>query len=407
MMMMLRQVRWGYTMTDTVNVPMARNLITRGFLDTDAHYLMFIDQDMVFQPQHAQELIEAIQDRPDAGCIAGFYVKRDGSQVPLCAWLDKERPWLIEANDKILDRLEAGRGTCVEADVLPTGFMIIRREAIESVKEPWFHILYPTMADGEVSPDMWSSDTVFCHKLREAGWKTYCHLGIEVGHIGDFIYHPQHFWSSLSSMRSIHQRDTIKQQAAEQFGVNSEGYWSTVWKAEADLGIERDYEVLHKHILAQIPENSSVLDIGCGVGQLMSRAREVRGCRVTGLDLSRRAVEICKEHGLEAEQFDILNDQLPPAYHHAFDVVVATEVVEHFEDETKLLKLAHAALKPGGTFVLSCPADCSGPSQEPEHVRTISDTEVLEWFSHYDDVGLAKVNHYWMVLGKKKEKVHA
>ena len=44
-----------------------------------------------------------------------------------------------------------------------------------------------------------------------------------------------------------------------------------------------------------IPEGSSVLDIACGTGQLCFELREIKHCRVVGIDLSLRMLEFARK----------------------------------------------------------------------------------------------------------------
>ena len=47
-------------------------------------------------------------------------------------------------------------------------------------------------------------------------------------------------------------------------------------------------------ILSLIPEDSVVLDVGCGTGELAFLLREIKGCQVVGVDLSLRMIEFAK-----------------------------------------------------------------------------------------------------------------
>ena len=66
---------------------------------------------------------------------------------------------------------------------------------------------------------------------------------------------------------------------------------------------------LPKYFLKVLPEdkNISILDIGCGNGDILY-ALKMRGYNnLQGIDLDPYAVECCKGKGIACEQIDILN----------------------------------------------------------------------------------------------------
>ena len=96
----------------------------------------------------------------------------------------------------------------------------------------------------------------------------------------------------------------------------------------------------------------SLLDIGCGRGIAASFFKE-KGFQVKGLDVSSEAVRVTREKGIEAEVFDITNDNLAGDY----DVITCFEVLEHLVDPLKALEKIRGALKANGEMVISLPND--------------------------------------------------
>ena len=74
---------------------------------------------------------------------------------------------------------------------------------------------------------------------------------------------------------------------------------------------------------------STVVDVGCGTGLLMSALAE-RHVAVTGLEYSTAALTICRERGLNVRLFDIENDDPPELQ---ADLCVSTEVAEHLPEK--------------------------------------------------------------------------
>ncbi len=178
---------WAFGLVDGVNTPFARNDLVRQFLETDGEALVFIDQDMAFTPEQLDKLVSDLENNPEIGVVSGFYIKRDGTLSPLCGFLESGTTNLVpmEANiQKLLDH----RGELIECDLVPTGFMAIRREVLESLDHPYFNIYI------DEKGNHWSSDYNFCLKVKQTGFKVFCDLGLEIGHYGTFEWVPEHFY---------------------------------------------------------------------------------------------------------------------------------------------------------------------------------------------------------------------
>ncbi len=101
------------------------------------------------------------------------------------------------------------------------------------------------------------------------------------------------------------------------------------------------------------PPGSRYLEIGCGFGLGLDIARRTLGWEVTGLDPSPFAAAGRELLGLPIEPRYLLPDD-PMAEH--FDVVHASEVLEHVADPLAMLHTLRRALKVDGTLVLTTPA---------------------------------------------------
>ncbi len=70
-----------------------------------------------------------------------------------------------------------------------------------------------------------------------------------------------------------------------------------------------------------------LLDLGCGYGTLLERARE-RGVNATGITISPEQARHCLARGLDVRQLDYR--ELPATWAHQFDAVIANGSIEHF-----------------------------------------------------------------------------
>ncbi len=93
-----------------------------------------------------------------------------------------------------------------------------------------------------------------------------------------------------------------------------------------------DYDL----ILELIPPGASVLDLGCGRGELLSRLRTRGHGRLAGVELDERAVLACVERGLDAIQHD-LEKGLAPFGDGQFEVVVLSQTLQSIVDTEGIL----------------------------------------------------------------------
>jgi 2-polyprenyl-3-methyl-5-hydroxy-6-metoxy-1,4-benzoquinol methylase len=99
-----------------------------------------------------------------------------------------------------------------------------------------------------------------------------------------------------------------------------------------------------------------VLDAGCGWGVTIE-ALEKKGYRVTGLDVSRRALERLDRPGRQLIEADLARPFPHGATSRdAFDAVLALDVIEHLDDDRGALSQLVALVRPGGVLIVSVPA---------------------------------------------------
>lgn len=95
-----------------------------------------------------------------------------------------------------------------------------------------------------------------------------------------------------------------------------------------------------------------VLDTGCGAGTLL--AALVEGNRVTGVDVDKQALEVCRgRYGIKTVWADFATEL--PFEPGSFDVVVAGETAEHLPYPAMFLQEVRRVLIPGGLFLGSVP----------------------------------------------------
>lgn len=163
---------------------------------------------------------------------------------------------------------------------------------------------------------------------------------------------------------------------ARLFNLNSKDYWEKVWgKDIKNIPNWRHYPNKYNKIVSIVAPGSRVLDVGCGMGILMARLKDEKGCDVFGIDLSSTAINYIKSRGLPG-----LVAEIPPipALDNSYDVVIGTELIEHFPNPKIILDEILRVLHPSGMFVLSVPEN-QGPDINKEHLRSY-DAESLRKF---------------------------
>ena len=123
------------------------------------------------------------------------------------------------------------------------------------------------------------------------------------------------------------------------------GAWLKLFPETLDLA-ERDV----RHLPAPA-ENARLMDIGCGSGAFVKRARAM-GYQAEGLEFDQSAVNSALAAGLPVH-----NGALPDTGLEAdtYQVVTLSQVIEHVHDPLASFAEIHRILRPGGAFWLATP----------------------------------------------------
>jgi len=105
-------------------------------------------------------------------------------------------------------------------------------------------------------------------------------------------------------------------------------------------------------IIEMIGSNKMVLDVGCmdgAIGALIKKQNNI----VYGIDLSESAVSKALNKGIKAKVGDA--EKFIDFSANYFDVITASEIIEHVYDTDKFLCEIHRVLKPDGYLILTTP----------------------------------------------------
>lgn len=118
------------------------------------------------------------------------------------------------------------------------------------------------------------------------------------------------------------------------------------------------FKARRKYILdavAGADRNSRILDIGCSSGILLHELIQLgfKKENLFGVDISAQAIENCKASGLQ-------NTYVMDAQHitldEQFDIIIASDCLEHLKEDETALKNWRQLLKPQGTAYIFVPA---------------------------------------------------
>ena len=118
--------------------------------------------------------------------------------------------------------------------------------------------------------------------------------------------------------------------------------------------------ISHKNLETKFLEGIECIDIGCGGGILSERLSRL-GARVTGIDASESSINVAKEHSfksrLEIDYKCLTTSELlrskKDKFLNKFDIVIASEVIEHVNERKIFLSDISKLSRSGGLIVFT------------------------------------------------------
>lgn len=149
----------------------ARNTLVRLVLEEELEWLWFMDDDHTFPPGILKKLLSWDEPLVTPVCLtraAPFLPVQFTERIP-----EADRQYL----QLPLGTMTQSRGL-VELEAGGCAGMLIRREVLAAVEQPWFEY-------GDRSEDI-----IFCEKAKAAGFQIYCDLSQRLGHITTAVVEP-------------------------------------------------------------------------------------------------------------------------------------------------------------------------------------------------------------------------
>ena len=152
---------------------------------------------------------------------------------------------------------------------------------------------------------------------------------------------------------------TINKEEIQKFSKLADEWWDVNGKFKPlhmfnPIRIEYITEIIKHHYKTNVNKSNylgglKILDIGCG-GGLISEPMARLGGDVTGIDASKKNIEVAKIHSKKSnlkinylnkspEQLDVKNE---------YDIILNLEIVEHVDNVNLYIKSCYSLLKKGG-----------------------------------------------------------
>lgn len=160
-------------------ITMARNALVNEFLKTDATELLFIDSDVVVNPD---AILRLMAQSGDKDVTAGAYPRRA-----------KDKKFFTDVYYNSTGDVEF-ENSLMRVERVGTGFMLVQRHVIETLIKNHPEWTYENTMTGEqmsavfdfkiVDGKYVGEDYLFCDRVRAEGFKVYIDVEISLPHIG-------------------------------------------------------------------------------------------------------------------------------------------------------------------------------------------------------------------------------
>lgn len=133
-------------------------------------------------------------------------------------------------------------------------------------------------------------------------------------------------------------------------GIHDFTEWLINWQCSRwGDGIHIKHELMdgiHSFFYDHVPQNVSVLDVGCGIGAVAYSIAENVDTNVVGVDISEKNIEIAKQRFQHPRLRFLLGDVTKTLPVENVDVVVLSSILEHLEDRIELLQILQEKFSP-------------------------------------------------------------
>jgi ubiquinone/menaquinone biosynthesis C-methylase UbiE len=151
-------------------------------------------------------------------------------------------------------------------------------------------------------------------------------------------------------------------------------------------------------IVRRYGKNIKILEIGCSSGQLMKMLEKAEYKNVIGIDMSEEAIRTCRTNGVRNV---VRMDGSELGFkENSFDLLIASDVLEHISDDSKAVSDWRRVLKKGGDIIAFVPAFkslWSGHDVVNRHCRRYNKRELQALFRQ-NELSVKRTSYWNFVL---------
>ena len=142
--------------------------------------------------------------------------------------------------------------------------------------------------------------------------------------------------------------NTYKRKSQNYFDTSAAGY-----DQYSDMGIRAPLLAGLLAQLAELPLPNSILDVGCGTGELLFQLQGHTQAALAGLDLSDRMVDVARRKLKQSADLRQGDSESLPWSSSRFDLVCCTLSFHHYPNPGQALAEMRRVLQPGGALLLA------------------------------------------------------
>lgn len=135
----------------------------------------------------------------------------------------------------------------------------------------------------------------------------------------------------------------MEQSYASKYHRLEKNHWWFLGRRDIIFKLIKDYH-----------RDTEILDIGCSGGVLIEFLRDRGFRRLQGIDIDEKAIEICRQK--EVTDVRVADAEKTGFKDQQFDIIIASDILEHIKDEDKALFEWHRILKKDGELLIFVPA---------------------------------------------------